>query len=279
MAQAICEQCGSVYLVPPCRIQKTHFCSSRCGGLFRRAERDKTTLEAVKASKPGMKKCLVCREEKSFSEFNKRKDSIDGLRHECKVCRAIAQANWMADEQNHERKNKAGSAYYEREAERIGREAREKYAADPEPIRLRNKKWRDANPDYGRIRYAKNPERSRAHRRADYRRNKPRYVAAARKREADKLQATPSWADLRAIEQFYVEAARLTKLTGIKHHVDHIYPLRSKVMCGLHVEANLQVVPYIVNLRKSNRIEQAAGTPLCCAWPSVINFQATQDGF
>ena len=36
-----------------------------------------------------MKKCKTCGENKDFSEFHKKKDSIDGLRKNCKICRAI----------------------------------------------------------------------------------------------------------------------------------------------------------------------------------------------
>jgi len=34
-----------------------------------------------------MKNCSKCGELKSLSEFNKRKDSIDGTRNQCKICR------------------------------------------------------------------------------------------------------------------------------------------------------------------------------------------------
>ena len=71
--------------------------------------------------------------------------------------------------------------------------------------------------------------------------------------QADKLRAFPVWADTKKINAIYDEAARLTRETGIPHEVDHIYPLRSKVMCGLHVEANLRVIPMPVNRSKSNR--------------------------
>lgn len=70
---------------------------------------------------------------------------------------------------------------------------------------------------------------------------------------AGKIRATPSWANLFFIEEAYDLAQLRTKATGFKWHVDHIVPLRSKSVCGLHVENNLQVIPAIHNISKGNR--------------------------
>ena len=67
-----------------------------------------------------------------------------------------------------------------------------------------------------------------------------------------KSLVTPKWADKNAIKEFYKEAKRLTKETGIAYHVDHIVPLRHPLVCGLHVENNLRVIPYFENNQKSN---------------------------
>lgn len=73
------------------------------------------------------------------------------------------------------------------------------------------------------------------------------------KRRATKYQATPVWADLQAIIDVYKEAAEMTQRTGIVHHVDHIVPLQSNLVCGLHVPANLQVLEGSINNSKGNR--------------------------
>ena len=68
-----------------------------------------------------------------------------------------------------------------------------------------------------------------------------------------KSHAMPLWADRRAIEEFYIEAREKTVKTGVKHQVDHIIPLRHKLVCGLHIPVNLQVIPASENFRKHNR--------------------------
>ncbi len=66
-------------------------------------------------------------------------------------------------------------------------------------------------------------------------------------------QTVPIWADELAMSEVYREAKRLTLLTGIVHHVDHVVPLRSPLVCGLHWEKNLQVLQATSNIRKGNR--------------------------
>lgn len=77
----------------------------------------------------------------------------------------------------------------------------------------------------------------------------------AGKRRAAKLQRTPPWADLAAIEAIYAEAHRLTQATGVPHHVDHEIPLQGRRVSGLHVQGNLQILTGAENSRKHNRFE------------------------
>lgn len=79
------------------------------------------------------------------------------------------------------------------------------------------------------------------------------YNARNAKRRAAKVQATPSWSDLKRIESVYAQCRE-------GYHVDHIYPLISDWVCGLHVPENLQIIPMKDNLSKSNRyIEELHG--------------------
>jgi hypothetical protein len=82
---------------------------------------------------------------------------------------------------------------------------------------------------------------------------------AAKKRakyRAAKLNRTPIWLTpdhLEQIEDFYVIAKMFQMYTGELYHVDHIEPLQGKDRSGLHVPWNLQVLPHIENLKKSNK--------------------------
>jgi len=64
---------------------------------------------------------------------------------------------------------------------------------------------------------------------------------------ASKLNATPKWADLIRIKEYY------DKASAVQLAVDHIVPLNSKLVCGLHCEDNLQLLPMAVNSAKGNR--------------------------
>jgi hypothetical protein len=151
---------------------------------------------------------------------------------------------------------------------------RKRRAENPEAYRLALKKWRAANPDKlkekERLRYARDPEAAKAkakrYREANPDRVKQNFRAWSaanpdrveerhNNRRAAKMRRIPAWADLAKIKRFYDEAKRLTRETGIPHHVDHIIPLRGKYVSGLHVETNLQILDAKRNLAKGNSYE------------------------
>jgi hypothetical protein len=78
-----------------------------------------------------------------------------------------------------------------------------------------------------------------------------RNAEAARQR-ATRLRATPKWGQ-DTIAAIYAQAAQVSIETGVPHDVDHIVPLRHPLVCGLHVEFNLRVIPASVNRAKGNR--------------------------
>ena len=88
-------------------------------------------------------------------------------------------------------------------------------------------------------------------------RNQLQVLADNKVRRRKHQQATPPWLTRRQkteIRHIYQIAITMTKTTGEQYVVDHIVPLRSEVVCGLHVPWNLRVITQEENLAKSNKL-------------------------
>lgn len=70
------------------------------------------------------------------------------------------------------------------------------------------------------------------------------------RRRRHERQATPPWAPCAAIRAIYAEAEKLTRETGEQWVVDHIVPLRGKIVSGLHLPWNMRIVHWLDNARK-----------------------------
>lgn len=102
--------------------------------------------------------------------------------------------------------------------------------------KLYRKAWKEANPDKVR---AHTKSRRRKHR-----------------------NASPNWLTARqkdTMRQLYRIAMTMTKTTGEKYVVDHIFPLQGDNSCGLHVPWNLRVITDKENTTKHNLIPDAVG--------------------
>jgi hypothetical protein len=110
------------------------------------------------------------------------------------------------------------------------------YAQRKEAINTKNQAWREANP-----------ERNAANNSHWKKTNKGKVASYTAKRRAQERLAVPAWTNEEAVQNVYEEAARL----GLE--VDHIVPLVSKIVCGLHCPANFQLLPKRQNASKSNR--------------------------
>jgi hypothetical protein len=106
--------------------------------------------------------------------------------------------------------------------------------------------------------YYADHEKSKNRLRLAQKKRLPLIAAYEAKRRAIKLQRTPKWLtahDVKVIDGFYSISAMLTRENKESWHVDHIIPLRGKLVSGLHVPSNLQVMRGLENIGKNNRYE------------------------
>lgn len=134
---------------------------------------------------------------------------------------------------------------------------RKRVSANPEHYRAVKKAWNKANPEGQKKRsrrwYLANKEKADASTARWRKNNLDTACAAQARRRMRKVGQTPKWANHAEMKSIYKEARQMTKETGQVFHVDHIVPLQSELVCGLHVTGNLQIIPGKANQSKSNR--------------------------
>ncbi len=174
-----------------------------------------------------LKTCKRCGSAKAASEFRADPRYASGFGSWCCACHRQRNSEWA-------RENRA----------RLTAKAVEWRRDNPGKVK-------DVNVRHKRA----NKPRLAAEHAAWAKANRDKRRATDAKRKAAKLMATPSWADQAAIAEIYRRATEIERATGDRMHVDHIIPLQHPLVCGLHCEANLQILPGSVNEAKRNKFE------------------------
>ena len=203
------------------------------------------------------KQCRKCKEVKPLEQFYLVARGSVGRSSDCKACISVAKREWRAS--NLEKAKAIAKASFLRNKERRNQESRDYYNANRALVSAKAREWREENSDLVKVRKQKyriaHDVKARATMKL-YRARRPELNAMiCATRRVKKKSATPAWANKAAIAAIYREAKRLTKETGVPHHVDHVYPIKHPLVCGLHVETNLQILRASENQRKSNSFQ------------------------
>lgn len=148
---------------------------------------------------------------------------MDGLKSKCKPCSNADSAKWRKD--NPDREKAYGIARRAADADRLNAVSAAWYKANKDRAVGHKAAWKKANPE----------------------RHHACAAAGSARRRASRKQATPPWADQDVIAGIYKDAAYK------QMDVDHIVPIQSKLVCGLHWEGNLQLLTRSQNTSKCNR--------------------------
>lgn len=165
-----------------------------------------------------MKTCRICSEVKDVALFYPN-------RRICKLCHNSMGYLWK-------------DAHKQQWLETVAKSKKRLYDIDSSTVLKRNTEWRKENKDWVKS-YNK-----------QYQMDNPEIVALSRRlRGASIKRQCPPWANVNIIKSVYKKARTL----GLE--VDHIIPLQGKLVSGLHVENNLQLLTRTENRIKSNKYE------------------------
>jgi hypothetical protein len=168
------------------------------------------------------KQCSCCKQHKELSYFHKNKNRSLGVHEYCKECRK---------QENPESAKRSAL----------------NYIANKDKLLVKMKEY-----------YSLNKDRKQEYGRSHYKENKHKYVLNATQRKKHIKLATPAWLtdnEKWMIEEAYHLAKLRSNVTGFQWEVDHVIPLRGKLVCGLHTPYNLQVIPQTLNNTKRNKYE------------------------
>jgi hypothetical protein len=160
------------------------------------------------------KKCCSCEQyfPSTLDYWHRNKKGKYGLCNSCIECAITKTLTWQIE--NRERVNQKNRDWINGDPERKARKTAS--------VKL----WEQNNSHKVRAKFA-------------------RYRAA-------KIQALPSWANLEKIEAIYKDCRNLSRESKVPYHVDHIDPLQSDLVYGLHVHENLQILVGTENQSKGN---------------------------
>jgi hypothetical protein len=134
--------------------------------------------------------------------------------------------------------------YRERNPEKIAQNRQLDYKRHKAHIDAKSSAWRRAHParcsEYRKKWAVANPGKMRLI-----------YGNKSARRRALKISAALPGHELE-ISAIFRECAAISISTGVRHSVDHIWPLNGPTATGLHVPWNLRIIPLSENIRKRN---------------------------
>lgn len=213
-----------------------------------------------------MRSCKIC--SKSFQGRGKCCSKQCSEENSRRIKRAYYERNTELVKQrsrenpkkNPEKYKETARKYREANREKINKYIKQWKIDNREKYLVSEKKYRDNNRDAILERKRKfdkeNPEKLKEYVKRYSKKPKAKAIRCniAAKRRASLLNATPEWVNTDDLKEIYIMAKEIQWLSEERLEVDHIIPLQSELVCGLHVPWNLQILPKSLNVAKSNKL-------------------------
>jgi hypothetical protein len=198
-------------------------------------------LKATEREKVRMVYCSTCDSHKDATVDNFHKSRLD-RNNDSEICKSCV---------------KIRSKKY-RSQDRVRQESKERVkkwcSENKDRKNKNNREWKAANKEKiqeGHKRYMEKPESRELVRKAfviRYWKNPDKYRAASSAYDRRVRSSRPNWQSMRQVNRFY-QIAKALRL-----EVDHIVPVNSELVCGLHCIDNFQLLTRSENARKGNRL-------------------------
>lgn len=218
-----------------CKVRR--FCSHACSNKSNWETRNKGEISTLS--------CEICK--KPFSLLSSQLKAREKLGRKVKYCSSVCMGKSHAKEGTHSlcKCNQCGEEF----KKRTDHVTDNNYCSKKCVGTSMQKKgpWSTTNKDKEALaRYMKNYAQL-------YAKKYPEKITHnVAKRRAFKRKATPKWADMDEIRFVYKLSLMAKIIHKIPYEVDHVIPLISDYVCGLHVYENLQILPKAQNRQKSN---------------------------
>ena len=191
-----------------------------------------------------MKTCTKCGETKEFSGFYKCGNGKYYM-GACKKC--IKKRSRINYADNREDRLKTCAAWSLKNKDKTRKYKRDYYEKNYNECRERSQLWNENNR-----------EACREHRKKWNKNNPEKLLAKAARRRASVKELIPNFikdcdTEKERVNNIYKLCKLITTTTGVKHHVDHMWPIAEE---GPHWSGNLQIIT-----AEENRIKGAAVDP------------------
>lgn len=178
-------------------------------------------------------KCVLCCSERSSAAY---------LRNREKILEKTA-TKYLRDHTYRELKKEYIRGYYQLNRERCISQSKLWVQQNRETSRITKASWKRLNS--GKVKESNKRDRIN---------NSGRVNFHSKTRQELKRNRVPAWANLGLISNIYLRCKEISESTNVPHHVDHILPLRGKLVSGLHVIENLRIIPASENIKKGNKL-------------------------
>lgn len=249
MDQKTCTKCGTVFVTvncPPCAKERNALYKARHEH-EEVSEEKREKARKYKAEYYQKNKDRLGEQARAYSKKNKEEITAKKAAwHKEKMLDPVYAEKHRERHRGYWESNKNDPAHKEMRSASF----RRFYEENKEGLQARGRAYHAANKEksneYSRQYAASDPERQYLRKRRYRQENQDKCNASSGRYRAARLQSVPGWVDEFAVSEIY----RTASLMGLE--VDHIVPLRSPLVCGLHWEGNMQVIPRLENLRKNN---------------------------